>query len=220
MNLTDDMLYEAAPEAARRWLDTLPNREDCGHDFSLTFQAAMEPLLRRRKRRRLRTLALLAAVVAALAVLLAFGAAADRPDDYRVYAAQEDGFVTYWARPKDRNISLPFRQLTLGWIPEGFVLDTDRDAYRNHPALFCTCRDDPDRFFYVQQWHNEEQTGLLQGSFILEDVQVDGENAVLIFSPETLMARLLWTKGTDVFLLNAHGVEREDLFRIAENMKW
>ena len=29
MNITDEMLYAAAPEAAERWLDTLPKREDC-----------------------------------------------------------------------------------------------------------------------------------------------------------------------------------------------
>ena len=41
MNITDEMLYAAAPEAAERWLDTLPGREDCGHNFSLTFEASM-----------------------------------------------------------------------------------------------------------------------------------------------------------------------------------
>ena len=52
MNITDEMLYAAAPEAAERWLDTLPGREDCGHDFSLTFEASMAPILRRRRKRR------------------------------------------------------------------------------------------------------------------------------------------------------------------------
>ena len=52
MNFTDEALRAAAAEAAERWLDTLPKREDCGHDFSLTFQASMGPLLRRGRRRR------------------------------------------------------------------------------------------------------------------------------------------------------------------------
>ena len=54
MNITDEMLYAAAPEAAERWLDTLPGREDCGHNFSLTFEASMASLLRRRRKRRWR----------------------------------------------------------------------------------------------------------------------------------------------------------------------
>lgn len=109
MNITDEMLYAAAPEAAERWLDTLPKREDCGHDFSLTFDASMSALLRRRRKRRWKTLALLAAVIAALGALLASGAVAERPDNYRVYAAQEDGLVSYSARPKDTGVDLPFR---------------------------------------------------------------------------------------------------------------
>ena len=90
MNITDEMLYAAAPEAAERWLDTLPKREDCGHDFSLTFEASMSALLRRRRKRRWKTLTLLAAVIAALGALLV-GVGAERKDDYRVYAAQEEG---------------------------------------------------------------------------------------------------------------------------------
>ena len=109
MNITDEMLYAAAPEAAERWLDTLPGREDCGHNFSLTFEASMASLLRRRRKRRWKTLALLAAVVGVLAALLASGAVAERPDNYRVYAAQEDGLVSYSARPKDTGVDLPFR---------------------------------------------------------------------------------------------------------------
>lgn len=220
MNITDEMLYASAPEAAERWLDALPGREDCGHDFSLTFEAAMLPVLHRR-RRKWRSLALLAAVVAALAGLLAFGAAADRPDNYRVYAAQEDGLVSYSARPKDTDASLPFRPLTPGWTPEGFVQDPDRGTASGHAVFSYYSQEDPDNcYFRIDQWHGEEKNGLFQGNFTLEDVQVDGEDAILIRAPDTSLARLLWTQGTDVFLLSAMGLEKEDLIRIAENMKW
>ena len=221
MNITDEMLYAAAPEAAERWLDTLPKREDCGHSFSLTFEASMAALLRRRKKRRWKTLALLAAVIAALGALLASGAVAERPDNYRVYAAQEDGLVSYSARPKDTDVDLPFRPLTPGWIPEGFVLNKDRSTVQGHAVFFYYSQEDPDhRSFRVDQWHGQEQNGLFAGNFILEDVEVDGEEAILIYNPDTSLSRLLWTQGADVFLLSAKGLEREDLFRIAENMKW
>lgn len=221
MNITDEMLSAAAPEAAERWLDTLPKREDCGHDFSLTFEASMAPLLRRGHRRRWRTLALLAAVIGALAALLASGAVAGRPDNYRVYAAQEDGLVSYSARPKDTGTDLPFRPLTPGWTPEGFVQDTNRTKAAGHAVFSYYFREDPDhRYFQIEQWHGEEQNGLLAGNFTLEDVEVDGEEAILIYNPDTSLSRLLWTQGTDVFLLTAMGLERENLFGIAENMKW
>ena len=221
MNITDEMLYAAAPEAAERWLDTLPKREDCGHGFSLTFEASMAPILRRRRKRRWKTLALLAAVIAALGALLASGAVAERPDNYRVYASQEDGLVSYSARPKDTDVDLPFQPLTPGWIPEGFLLDKDRSTAQGHAVFFYYSQEDPEhRSFRVDQWHGQEQNGLFSGKFILEDVEVDGEDAVLIYCPDTSLSYLLWTQGNDVFLLSAKGVEREDLFQIAENMKW
>ena len=221
MNITDEMLYAAAPEAAKRWLDTLPKREDCGHSFSLTFEASMAALPRRRRRRRWKTLALLAAVIAALGALLASGAVAERPDNYRVYASQEDGMVSYSARPKDTDVDLPFRPLSPGWTPEGFVLDKDWSTVQRHAVFFYYSQEDPEhRSFRVDQWHGQEQNGLFAGNFILEDVEVDGEEAILIYNPDTSLSRLLWTQGADVFLLSAKGVEREDLFQIAENMKW
>ncbi|MCI9577579.1 MAG: DUF4367 domain-containing protein [Oscillibacter sp.] len=221
MNITDEMLYAAAPEAAERWLDTLPKREDCGHGFSLTFEASMAPILRRRRKRRWKTLALLAAVIAALGALLASGAVAERPDSYRVYAAQEDGLVSYSARPKDTDVDLPFQPLIPGWTPEGFLLDKDRSTAQGHAVFFYYSQEDPEhRNFRVDQWHGQEQNGLFSGKFILEDVEVDGEDAVLIYCPDTSLSYLLWTQGNDVFLLSAKGLEREDLFRIAENMKW
>lgn len=181
----------------------------------------MASILRRRGRRRWRSLALLAAVIAALAALLASGAVAERPDNYRVYAAQEDGMVSYSARPKDTGVDLPFRPLTPGWTPEGFTLDKDRSTVQGHAVFSYHSREDPDhRYFSVEQWHGQEQNGLFAGNFTLEDVEVDGEEAILIYNPDTSLSRLLWTQGADVFLLCAKGLEREDLFQIAENMKW
>jgi len=123
LNITDEMLYAAAPEAAERWLDTLPGREDCGHNFSLTFEASMSALLRRRRKRRWKTLTLLAAVIAALGALLV-GVGAERKDDYRVYAAQEEGFVSYLVRPRIEQAEQDFHPLTPGWLPEGFTLES------------------------------------------------------------------------------------------------
>ena len=181
----------------------------------------MSALLRRRRKRRWKTLALLAAVIAALGALLASGAVAERPDNYRVYAAQEDGLVSYSARPKDTGVDLPFRPLTPGWAPEGFVLDKDRSTVQGHAVFSYSSQEDPEhRNFRVEQWHGEEQNGLFAGNFTLEDVEVDGEEAILIYNPDTSLSRLLWTQGADVFLLSAKGVEREALFQIAENMKW
>lgn len=217
MNITDELLYEAAPEAAERWLGALPGREDCGHEFSLTFQASMEPLLRRR--RRWKTLVLLAAAVAALGTLLAFGVSAGRPDDYRVYAAQEEGFAAYRAIPKEDGTRQAFRQMTPEWMPEGFV-QTESGIRDSYGTLTCRCREDRDRYLYLQQWHAGEYASTLMGNFQLESVEVDGEEAVFFTSLDGSGDYLLWTQGADAFLLTGVGVEQEDMLRFAESLKW
>jgi hypothetical protein len=93
-----------------------------------------------------------------------------------VYAAQEDGLVSYSARPKDTGVDLPFRPLTPGWAPEGFVRDPDKTKATGHAVFSYHSQEDPDNlYFYIDQWHGEEQNGLFAGNFTLEDVEVDVE---------------------------------------------
>lgn len=213
------MLYEAAPEAAERWLAALPRREDCGHDFSLAFQAAMEPLLRRRQRR-WRTLVLLAAVVAVLGALLAFGVSAGRPDEYRVYAAQENGYAAYRIRPKDDGAVQAFHQLTPEWMPEGFV-QTGIGIWDSRGELAYHCQEDRNRLILLQQWHGGEYVSTLMGNYQMENVRVNGETAVFLSNADAdSFDYLLWTQGADAFVLSAKGAERDDLIRFADSLKW
>ena len=63
-------------------------------------------------------------------------------DLYRVCAAQEDGLVSYSARPKDTGVAPPFRPLIPGWAPESFVRDPDN------------------LYFHIDQWHGPQGFGL------------------------------------------------------------
>ena len=64
MKITDEMLYAAAPEAAERYLNTLPKQEDCVHGFSRDFEERMRFLPPRRKKRLWKRIVLQAAVIA------------------------------------------------------------------------------------------------------------------------------------------------------------
>lgn len=212
MKITEEMLYAAAPEAAERWLDTLPKREDC--DFSLTFEASMRPLLRRRRRVG-RTMVLLAAVIAALAVL---GVSAERPDEYRVYAAQEEGYVSYLIRPKDDGIDQPLHPLTAAWVPEGLFLQR-ADVQLDQAAAYY--RDGAEeRTITLKQWHGGEESGILSQNCRLERIQVDGEDAIYIVSSKEPFSYLLWTRGADGFILRAKNLEKTEIVRFAESLEW
>ena len=217
MNITDEMLSAAAPEAAERWLGTLPGREDCGHDFSLTFQASMAALLRRRRRRRWKTLALLAAVVAALAALLV-SAGAERKDDYRVYAAQDDGFVTYVIRPREDPFSQIPRQVRPGWLPEDYVVEESVDLDPGFRTRYVHSGDET-KYITLYQRCAGDDAGTLLGNYEIEDVQVDGKDALLL-SESGGERLLLWSNGPNVYKLFANSLEKEDLLRVANNLKW
>lgn len=97
MRITDEMLYQAAPEAAERYLDALPGRAECAHAFSPDFEERMRLLLPRRKKKKLWKRALLLAAVIAL---LGTAVYANQPEDYQVYAAAREGVLTYLIRPR------------------------------------------------------------------------------------------------------------------------
>lgn len=223
MNITDEMLSAAAPEAAKRWLGTLPGREDCGHDFSLTFEASMAALLRRRRRRRWKTLALLAAVIGALAALLV-GVGAERKDDYRVYAAQEDGFVSYLVRPRTDQTDQAFHPLSPGWLPEGYALESFSSEDGSCSSRFRGGAEGA--FFHLDQWSGEERSAVLLGEYQIDRVDIGGEEAVWIAKPsgkeEGDTRLLLWTNGPYAFILSGGeaGLDIDTMIRIAENLNW
>lgn len=223
MNITDEMLYAAAPEAAERWLDTLPGREGCGHGFSLTFEASMAALLRRRRKRRWKTLALLAAVIGALAALLV-GVGAERKDDYRVCAAQEDGFVSYLVRPRTDQTAQAFHPLSPGWLPEGYALESFSSEGSSCSSSFRSSAEGTS--FHLDQWSGEERSAVLLGEYQIDRVDASGEEAVWIAKPpgkeEDGTRLLLWTNGPYAFILSGGeaGLDLDTMTRIAENLNW
>lgn len=219
MNITDEMLYRAAPAAAGRWLATLPEREDCIHEFSLTFEAAMDPLLKNH-RKHWKTLILLAAVIAALAALLAFGVSANRPGKYGVYISQEDGFVSYLIRPKEDSAAQELHQLTPAWLPGGLALTGSKTLDGYASAEYRLQSGSGAQWLKLEQWHNGEANSMLAVKCTIERTKLDGEEAVYISSLEGPYNWLLWTRGNDAFLLSATGLEREDIFRFAESLTW
>lgn len=201
-------LYRAQkrrPEAKLEDEERLPGCAPPPSDGTLA--GAMATLLRRGRRRRWRTLALLV------------GVGAERKDDYRVYAAQEEGFIAYRALPREDSAGQPFHQMTPEWVPEGFSQDST-DIRENQSRLTYHCQKSRDQGFSLYQWHGREYTNTLTGSYRLEDVQVGGEDAIFFSSLDTPELYLLWTQGSDAFLLHGWGFPRDDLFHIAESLKW
>ena len=217
MNITEEMLYAAAPEAAERWLDTLPERETCAHNFSLTFEASMWPLLEGR-RKRWRTLVLLAAVVAALSALLV-GVGADRKDDYRIYTDQQDGAVSYVIRPREAPFSQEPHRMKLEGVPENFIL-WDTNSFEGGFTTRYVQNTDEKQFIKLYQHYAGDTGGTLLGDYQIRNIRIGGEDAVLLSLSGEGQRILMWSSGSNAYVLASNALEKEDMIRLAENLKW
>lgn len=128
--------------------------------------------------------------------------------------------MTYRVRPEGGGLLQEPRQMTPGWLPEGFFLEYASSEKGRFVARYCqeTGRSIPS--FTLTQWCGESSNCALVGDYSVENVRVDGEEAVFIRSEKGRLGVLLWTAGSDGFELSARGVELEELIRIAEHLEW
>lgn len=217
MNITDEMLYEAAPAAAERVLDTLPGREACTHAFSPDFEERMRFLLPQRKKRRLwKRVLLLAAVVA----MLGTAVYADQPENYRVWAASRDGVLVYSARPQEDVVSQRFHRITFGWLPEGYALWSESELEEDAVYSSTSYRAEDYQYISLRQWMGQEYSETLMGEYQWEGVTVRGSEGILISNAEGSRT-LLWAEGPYVLQLKVGAaLDRETFMKIAENLKW
>lgn len=218
MNITDALLEQAAPEAAERWLSTLPDREHCGHPFSPAFEEKMRPLLRRRKRRLWKRIVLLAAVVA----LLGTAVHANQAQDYPVRATARDGMLVCTARPQEELVPQPFHRITPGWLPEGLTLWSEHAPTGENAYSSLTYWGEDGQSLHLRQWMGREYSETLMGEYRWEDVTIHGSRGILIASVEDSPSyALLWTEGPYVLHLSiGGGLDRETVLKIAENLEW
>ena len=129
MTITEEMLYAAAPEAAERFLDTLPDREGCQVSFSAAFEGEMDRLLHRRRRRPWRGLLLAAAVLGALTVGLSVGAGSQ--PGCQIYWSESDGVLQYSVRMEQES-TRPFALAELEAGGRAAILIPSPNVAENH----------------------------------------------------------------------------------------
>ena len=219
MRITDEMLYEAAPEAAERYLGALPGREACAHVFSPDFEERMRVLAPRRKKGTLWKRALLLAAVIAL---LGTAVRAGQPEDYHVRAAAREGILTYSARPQEDVVPQRFHRITLGWVPEGYALWTESELEEDTVYVSTSYRTEDYQYIALRQWMGQEYSETLMGDYQWEGVTVQGSEGIFIHAAEDASGYiLLWADGPYVLQLTADsGLDRETFFKIAENLEW
>lgn len=214
MTITEEMLYAAAPEAAERFLDTLPDREGCQVSFSAAFEGEMDRLLHRRRRRPWRGLLLAAAVLGALTVGLSVGAGSQ--PDCQIYWSESDGVLQYAVRMEQES-TRPFALAELEAVPEGFAQVRQVQEGETAQTVY---RAEDGRSISLRQVCAQEYNGVFTGAYTAREAEVGDRLGMLAQSADGSIMELLWTDGPYILTLHTTGLSQEEVLAIAQDITW
>lgn len=214
MTITEEMLYAAAPEAAERFLDTLPDREGCQVPFSAAFEGEMDRLLHRRRRRPWRGLLLAAAVLGALTVGLSVGAGSQ--PDCQIYWSESDGVLQYSVRMEQES-TRPFALAELEAVPDGFAQVRQVQDGETAQTVY---RAEDGRSISLRQVCAQEYNGVFTGACTAREAEVGDRLGMLAQSADGSIMELLWTDGPYILTLHTTGLSQEEVLAIAQDITW
>lgn len=214
MTITEEMLYAAAPEAAERFLDTLPDREGCQVSFSAAFEGEMDRLLHRRRRRPWRGLLLAAAVLGALTVGLSVGAGSQ--PDCQIYWSESDGVLQYSVRMEQES-TRPFVLAELEAVPDGFAQVRQVQEGETAQTVY---RAEDGRSISLRQVCAQEYNGVFTGAYTAQEAEVGDRLGMLAQSADGSIMDLLWTDGPYILTLHTTGLSQEEVLAIAQDITW
>lgn len=214
MTITEEMLYAAAPEAAERFLDTLPDREGCQVSFSAAFEGEMDRLLHRRRRRPWRGLLVAAAVLGALTVGLSVGAGSQ--PDCQIYWSESDGVLQYSVRMEQES-TRPFALAELEAVPDGFAQVRQVQEGETAQTVY---RAEDGRSISLRQVCAQEYNGVFTGAYTAREAEVGDRLGMLAQSADGSIMELLWTDGPYILTLHTTGLSQEEVLAIAQDITW
>lgn len=214
MTITEEMLYAAAPEAAERFLDTLPDREGCQVSFSAAFEGEMDRLLHRRRRRPWRGLLLAAAVLGALTVGLSVGAGSQ--PDCQIYWSESDGVLQYSVRMEQES-TRPFALAELEAVSDGFAQVRQVQEGETAQTVY---RAEDGRSISLRQVCAQEYNGVFTGAYTAQEAEVGDRLGMLAQSADGSIMELLWTDGPYILTLHTTGLSQEEVLAIAQDITW
>lgn len=214
MIITEEMLYAAAPEAAERFLDTLPDREGCQVSFSAAFEGEMDRLLHRRRRRPWRGLLVAAAVLGALTVGLSVGAGSQ--PDCQIYWSESDGVLQYAVRMEQES-TRPFALAELEAVPDGFAQVRQVQEGETAQTVY---RAEDGRSISLRQVCAQEYNGVFTGAYTAQEAEVGDRLGMLAQSADGSIMELLWTDGPYILTLHTTGLSQKEVLAIAQEITW
>lgn len=224
MKLTDDMLRNAASEAAQYMYEkSVRNTENQSHTFSPWFEREMEELIRVQEQQEIRrkifrySRNIAAAILVIIITLPIFSSEvrASYQDFFQVIAQKIGGDTEVKLVMKGSHDKNEFVPAELGWIPDGMtkVSDAVEDTY-----LHQFYQDKDGKYFGVDQQLVTVEHG--EVSWLGEDAKVSeielrGTTATLTEYNGTVM--LVWHESGCLLELSGT-ISKENLLKVAENI--
>lgn len=221
MNLTDEMLRNAAADVRNAMLDSLPPPEDCEHQFSAQFEQTMCKLIRHQKGW-YRILQRVAVVFLALIVSGGIWLSAD---------ADASAAFSQWVRDIYEN-SIVYRffhntqeipelkQFRPAWLPEGYKEESVTGEDYQVLIRYCNAEGDIIHFHYMEMDDHAEAFIFLDGMADPVDVVINGMQGYFYQAIDTKdWNELHWfdTENKVAFQISS-SLEKSTMLHIAESI--
>lgn len=228
MKITDEMLYQHAPEARDLWLSTLPNDADIPeHKFSRRFERKMKRLIREQRQsprtnkiiRGLRRVAAIILVVGILSFsgLMTVEAYREKVIEVVVQVFHDLTNYQFASEKNDTAQSVELPEITFQYIPDGMekIEDSIRDSFR-----YILYESKDGKFFELTQAvviTNSDYEKILDSENAETEEFYIGDSEA-ISNTKNGVTTILWTRDHVLYTLFG-SIDQADLKIIAEKIK-
>lgn len=224
VKITDDMLWEFAPQEERFLLHHFPQNPESVHVFSKEFERKMRALIRQEKRSPFLKVFILqskrVAVVVFSATLIAFTAVmsidALRVKFFKMVQNIFEKYSTISYEPVENTciIETGFMEYEPTYIPSGYSLVNERVFTDSKHLTYKNSENDG--IFFAQTLLEQADFDIDTEHAILQTIQINGEEAYYL--PNETIELIIWDDGVYSFQVSAH-LDKEELIKIAESIK-
>lgn len=233
MNITDEMLKQAAAEAMDAMMKALPEPEECQHEFSPEFERKMQKLIRKARHYTAHKIMnrvaciLLVIALAGSSVLVVnvearkafFGWFENRFEEFYHYffAGQEDQNKTDDSQEQEQ-----LKTYSLGWLPDGYSFMTSFNMKNGKTMVYSKDTREMIQFSYINGVSDISKASSLffgEGEYERKRVSVKDHVAEIYFAKDEKNSNVIvWAdiERNVMYAVFAH-LDELDLVKMAEN---
>ena len=221
VQMMDEMLIQAAKQVGEAMLASLPEPEECHHEFSPEFERNMERLIQKTKRKTRIRRCLQSIAVAALVVVIGLSTWLAVDTEARaamvewIRTVYEDSIIYEFFHPGAEEGDTSYR---LGWVPEGYSLIQEENGELVCIAVY----QNDDDMIYLSYSHsdNRGQTELFPGNSGTEPITVLGNTGEFYAAKdESETNELVWFDDeVGILFTISSSLNQESMLKMAESV--